>query len=43
MCFLELFANCEKVNLTTGHHDANQRPVVCSEALQEEDWFEPLT
>lgn len=35
--FLELFAYSKKVNLTTGHHDANQRPVVCTEALQGED------
>lgn len=34
MRFLELFTNVEKVNLTTGHHDADQRSVVCAEALQ---------
>lgn len=34
MCFLELFTNVEKVNLTTGHHDADQRSVICAEALQ---------
>lgn len=33
VCFLELFANVEKVNLRTGHHDADQRSVVCAEAL----------
>lgn len=31
---LELFANVEKVDLATGHHDADQRPVVCAQALR---------
>ena len=34
LCFLELFANVEKVDLAAGHHDADQRSVVCTEALQ---------
>lgn len=34
VCFLELLANVEKVDLATGHHDADQRSVVCAEALQ---------
>lgn len=34
MCFLELFTNVEKVDLGTGHHDADQRSVVCAETLQ---------
>lgn len=34
MCFLELFTNVEKVNLTTRHHDAYQRSVICTKALQ---------
>lgn len=34
MCFLELFTNVEKVDLATGHHDADQRSVVCAKALQ---------
>lgn len=34
MCILEFFANVEKVDLTTGHHDADQRSVVCTKALQ---------
>lgn len=34
MCFLELFANVEKVNLTTGDHDANQCSVICAKTLQ---------
>lgn len=34
MCFFELFANVEQVDLTAGHHDADQRSVVCAEALQ---------
>lgn len=34
MCVLELFTNVEKVNLATGHHDADQRSVVCPKALR---------
>lgn len=33
MCFLELFTNVEKVSLASGHHDADQRPVVRTKAL----------
>lgn len=33
MCFLELFANIKKVSLTAGHHDADQRSVICAKAL----------
>lgn len=32
--FLELFTNVEKIDFTPGHHDADQRPVVCTETLQ---------
>lgn len=34
VCVLELFTNVEKVDLATGHHDADQCSVVCTEALQ---------
>lgn len=34
MCFLKLFANVEKVDLATGHHNADQRSVVGAKALQ---------
>lgn len=32
--FLKLFANVEKVDLATGHHNADQCSVVCAKALQ---------
>lgn len=34
MRILELFTNVEKVDLATGHHDADQRSVIRTEALQ---------
>lgn len=34
LCFLELFANVEEVDLATRHHDADQGPVVRAKALQ---------
>lgn len=37
MCFLKLFANIKKVNLTAGHHDADQGSVVCAKALRRKD------
>lgn len=33
VCFLELFANVEKVGFATGDHDADQRSVICAKAL----------
>lgn len=34
MRFFKLFPNVEKVDLATGHHDADQRSVICTKALQ---------
>lgn len=33
MRFFKLFTNVEKVDFTSGDHDADQRSVVCAEAL----------
>lgn len=33
MCFFKLFTNVEKVDFTSGDHDADQCSVVCAEAL----------
>lgn len=32
--FFELFSDVKKVDLATGHHDADQRSVVCTKTLQ---------
>lgn len=37
MCFFKFFANIKEVSLTTGHHDADQRSVVRTKALQRAD------
>lgn len=42
MGFLELFSNVEKVNLTTGHHDADQCSVVCTKTLQRRSIYSDL-
>lgn len=34
MGLLEIFADVEEVNLRAGHHDTDESPVICSQALQ---------